>query len=243
MKETSASDDAKKNILKGVNKKIRRRNIIIAACSAVLVIAIGVVAYIMLFVVQSPITADDYVENLYDKSNNGLPDCKEEEHSDTVTNAPCNSGSGEVIVGSGETYKKEQFSGVRAYTKYQTINELDDRALDYNQIVMPMELALLASLDSNWHTHVENNADGTATLYFYMSENLINKTGFWSEGTAEIDILFGWHQCDTCEEGTVLNPITKIYYLVYDYDNFSKEGFENVRDDAVLLWDKSTEDK
>lgn len=223
-------DEAKANIIRGVNKKLKRRGVVIAGVAAVAVVAAVGILYYMLFVRQTPVEVEDYVA--------GLPACVEDEATGGVKNTPCDSGAGEIVAGSGDKSDADSFAGVWAYTKRQTINELDGRELDYNQVVLPTSLAFMGSLSDNWHTHVKSNGDGTASLYFYMSESVVYRTGGWSDGTASVDILFGYHLCDTCAEGEVIAPITRIYYLIYDYDNFDAAGFERVAGGAVLLWEK-----
>ena len=207
-KEHVASDDAKKNILKGVNKKIRNRNIIIGALSAVIVAVIAFGAVYFLYEDKVPMGSHEYLT---------------------------------LVNGSNKNIDKGDFKGIRAYTKESTINEEYSKPRLYNHIYMNLPLRLLASLEDNWHTHIEENSDGTSSLFFYMSERRIYDSDINNSGSAETEILFTSHLCDTCEEGKAIKPITKIYYLVYDYDNFNKDGFEKVRKDAVLLWDQASE--
>lgn len=200
------NEKAKENILKGVNKKIKIRGVRIAFISCIICLVIAGIIYFQFFVIQKPIS-----ENLF----NGT----------------------EIIYenGYGKILNVDKFSDVKVDLKLETINEVDKRELPYNHLYIPIKESLLFSLKTNGHFHIKNNTDNTATLYFYMSETLVQKN--------YCNDSFGWYvdvlvTPDLCKTDEFINEITKVYYLVYDYDNFNEQEFQNNKTKAVLLWEK-----
>lgn len=183
-------DQAKANILKGVNKKIKRRGINIAIITVITCLIIGSIIYFVFFAKQEPIEANI-------------------------------------------------LKNVEIETRMETINQLDSRQLPYNHLAFKVDRVLF---DTEHHLYVENDDNNnTASLYFYMSQNKMQKAkNEKMEKTQKIeesistDILLYPELCNTDK----INEITKIYYLVYDYDNIKQDEFNKAKSEAILLWEK-----
>lgn len=214
-------DIVKENILKQVNKKIKRRGIKIILISVLACILIGLIGFYFIFVKETPLSAD-------------------------------------------------LFYDVNIYKKAQTINEIDNRELPYNQLDFKVKQTIWYSVtEGNSYFYLHKKEDGTATLYFYVSETLNQKSKnakFNEErikfiknsfkGNEELEkqyegrdfeseinepshwnMLLSTTLCNTDLE-TILLEITEVYYLYYDYENINQTDFNKVKDQAVLLWQK-----
>lgn len=196
-------DEAKVNILKAVNHRVKMRGIRIAVISIIACILVGAIVYYMLFVKQTP-------------------------------------------------YSAESFNSVRIEMKMETINQISDEYLPYNHLIFASDNASILMRDSNMNFYVENSDDNTSTLYFYFSQSYMQKVeaqknvdkfkkrviqdGGEYDESYEADILLSTAICQT-NNGNI-NEITKVYYLVYDYDNINQEKFNEEKSEAVLLWEK-----
>ncbi|MFV0484681.1 MAG: hypothetical protein ACK5MU_00400 [Candidatus Saccharimonadales bacterium] len=214
------NEKAKKNILKGVNRKIRWRVIKVAIASIVVCLLAGAVTYYFLYVRQIPLEAS-------------------------------------------------RFTNVRIDRKEQTINQISDDKLPYNELKYYMTSIWEVSLYANRQYYLEENSDDkTASIYFYFSQTHMQQVEaerdsnntrkvldqFAAEGGAEymretanitVEGMDGVNSVGlvtpelfhTDLDG-VLKDITKVYYLVYDFDNFDQQGFDKAKSGAVLLWEK-----
>jgi cellobiose-specific phosphotransferase system component IIC len=141
------------------------------------------------------------------------------------------------------------FTDVRVDRTLQTINQVSDQALEYNQLKMNIANLEVMSAYAERQYYLEKNDDGeTASIYFYMSQTHMQKAeaeGKSKEIQAELE---GWGKENskalvtprafhTDLEGA-LREITKVYYLVYDYANFSQQSFDSAKSGAVLLYEK-----
>jgi len=203
----NSKDNAKANILKGVSQKLKIKRIKVALISIVSCLSIGLIAYIMLFVKQTPVSVADFKD----------------------ANA-----THEITPGDGKPLGVNEFYNVKIELKRQTINEVDNRELPYNVLFLPVRENLLFST-KNYHFYAENHTNGTATLYFYMSQSLIQKMHTPDSGKAYLEMLLYPELCHTEE---TLNEITNVYYLVYNYDNMNKADFDKAKTEATLLWSK-----
>lgn len=213
-------DKSKDNIIKGVNKKLRRRNVRVVAVSILVCLFVAAVTYFMLFVRQVPLSASE-------------------------------------------------FTNVRVDKKVQTINQISDEELEYNQLKFYMSDAIQLSVYANRQYYLEKNDDGsTASIYFYYSQTYMQRAEAEKrakEVREELD-RYAEEQGEDYKEETAniyvegmegvnsnalvsptifrtdldgaLREITKVYYLVYDYDNLNKADFEKAKNGAVLLWEK-----
>ena len=133
----------------------------------------------------------------------------------------------------------ETFKNVRIETKLETIGELDDRELEYSHLCFDEN-------ELHWYQQMEfyienDDKENTSTLYFYMSENRIEKMknkdigGIHEKNNIiNCSILLYPQLCRTDK----INEITKVCYLVYDYENIDKEDFNKVKNSATVLWEK-----
>lgn len=184
-----SNNDAKENILKGINRKLKIRAIKISAISIVTCLLIVIILYFIFWVKQVPISADI-------------------------------------------------FKNVSIETKLETINELDSKELMYNHLVYNINRNIFYG---DMHFYVENNdKNNISSLYFYMSENYVQKLKNKNLGThfpleeVNVSILLYPDLCNTDK----INEITKVYYLIYNYNNFKQEEFNKIKSEAVLLWQK-----
>ena len=183
-------DQAKENILKGVNQKIKRRGIMIALISIITCIVVGIFVYFIFFAKQVPIDA-------------------------------------------------KFFKDVNIEIRMETINELDSRKLPYHHLAFTINRTLL---NVERHLYVENDdQNNTATLYFYISENAIQKAKndkldkkYSTEESISTNMLLYPELCKTDK----INEITKVYYLVYDYNKIKQDEFDKAKAEAILLWEK-----
>lgn len=196
-------DEAKSNILKAVNHKVRMRGIRIAVISIITCILIGVIVYYILFVKQTP-------------------------------------------------YSAESFNSVRIEMKMETINQISDEYLPYNHFIFASDNTSILMHDSNMNFYVENGDNNTSTLYFYFSQSYMQKVeaqksvdkfkkyviqdGGEYDESCEANILLSTAICQT-NNGNI-NEITKVYYLVYDYNHINQKKFDEEKSKAVLLWEK-----
>lgn len=149
-------------------------------------------------------------------------------------------------------YGAESFSNVRIERKMETINQISDELLPYNHLIFTSNNRLMSN--SNMNFYVENNADNTATLYFYFSQSYMQKVeeqkridkfkkeviengGKYNNESYESDILLSIAICKT-NNGSNINEITKVYYMIYNYANVKEEQFEKAKENAILLWEK-----
>ena len=210
---TDQKNNAKNNILKGLNKKIRQKNVVVAIVSIAACLLVITTTYFMLFVKQVPLSPDD-------------------------------------------------FMNVRVDTKIQTINQISDDELPYNQLKMNVVTPDRLSFYATQKFYLEKNTDEeTASIYFYMSqthmqrveaekeskriskeqgerhrEEIANITVEGMEGANWIALVSP--ELFHTDLKTALLEVTKVYYLVYDYDDFDQSSFDKIKSDAVLLWEK-----
>lgn len=133
----------------------------------------------------------------------------------------------------------ETFKNVRIETKLETIGELDNRELEYSHLCFDVN-------ELYWYNkmefYIENNKENTSTLYFYMSESNIEKIKnkniddqiHEKNNVINCNILLYPKLCKTDK----INEITKVCYLVYDYENMNKEEFNKAKASAKVLWEK-----
>lgn len=149
-------------------------------------------------------------------------------------------------------YSAKSFNNVRIETKMETINQISDECLPYNHLIFTSDNTHMLMFDSNMNFYVENDDDNTSTLYFYFSKSYmqkissqkdadkfkerVQKDGVEYNESHEANILLSTAICQT--DNGKINEITKVYYLVYDYDNIDKEKFNEEKSKAVLLWEK-----
>lgn len=183
-----SQEKIKDNILKGVNKKLRIREIKIAIISIIFCILVGIVIYVLVFVKQTPINA-------------------------------------------------ETFKNVHIERRLESINEVSSEELQYNHLVFTINKDIFYSL-SNAHYYIEDSEnDNSVILYFYMTENYMQKSKSKLEQSMPVDIMLNPELLIT-NKYSIFKEITKVYYLVYDYNNFNQQDFDNAKNQAVLLWEK-----
>lgn len=212
---------AKENILKGIKRKLRLRTMKIIGISILSCIGIAFFGYYILFVQQHPLRAEQFsdvsikrvVETINEMDNREL------------------------------TYNHLNFT-VDQEIWYSLIQERDN------------------------HFYIEKNKDNqTSSLYFYLSESYVQRyqnkkfrkdrieylkstiqteeeynrleaTGAFDETKGlTIGMLLNTKDCNTDIE-TVTTEITKVYYLVYNYEHIKPEKFNRAKEEATLLWEK-----
>lgn len=221
-------DETKANILKGVNKKLKKRNLTIAAATILGCAAIGITAF-SIFWANKPIVTAEEVAHIYVQV----------------------AKQGEITPYQVDHFKN-QIADVKAYTKRGTINEADSRELAYNHIYIPFTNSLFgAPLADLGFFYAENHPDGTATLYYYLGDNAAQReyasktqpfsgdgvtyVGDNSSSIFMIDMLV---YPALVQQTEPLGEITKIYYLIYDYKNLDQAEFDQAKTAATLLWQK-----
>jgi len=144
-----------------------------------------------------------------------------------------------ILFGWHTPISSSKLKNVRIETKRQTIGELDARELEYNQLCFDCnELYWYKNLKF----YVENDdQENTATLYFYlMGENNIEKMKrknnrlYDSNNIINCNILLYPKLCNTDK----INEITKVCYLIYNYEHLNKEEFNEAKTSAIVLWEK-----
>lgn len=132
----------------------------------------------------------------------------------------------------------DSFKNVSIETRMQTITEVDDKELLYNHFFIDLTDSMISAMNEKTHFYVKNNSDNTAILYFYISENYIKEDDNSRIFKYNVDMLLHPHNPNILKTDNFISEITKVYYLVYDYDNFNQQDFDKVKDEAVLLWEK-----
>lgn len=150
-------------------------------------------------------------------------------------------------------YPPDIFDSIRIEMKMETINQISDEFLPYNHLIFISDNTTMLTDDLDMNFYVENRNDNTATLYFYFSQSYMQKIdaqkkvdkfkkyviqngGKYQEESYESDILLSTAICQT-NNGSIYE-ITKVYYLVYNYDNLKEEKFNKDKEKATLLWEK-----
>lgn len=148
-------------------------------------------------------------------------------------------------------FNSEAFKDVKIEIKMATINQLSDEELPYNHLIFNSDDSLMYV---NTHFHIENNEENkTSTLYFYVTQSYMQKKEEqnakkkfkkewmkynperdWVDVPTQVDIMLNTVTCNIDH----INEVAKVYYLVYDYDNFNQQNFNKAKSEAVLLWDK-----
>lgn len=185
-------EEAKANILRGVNKKMRIKGMIIAVTSISICLLIGIIGY---FIFRTPMKTVD------------------------IMNA-------------------DLFKDACIETRMQIITEVDSQEVLYNHLHIPLTDAMISAMNDKSHYYVENNDDNTATLYFYISECYQKEDDNSRRFEYDTDILLHPLNPSIRKTGNQIPEITKVYYLVYDYDNFNEQEFEKMKSEAIMLWEK-----
>lgn len=133
------------------------------------------------------------------------------------------------------------FKDVRIERRLSTINQIDDGELQYNHLVFNIDknISIASFAKTNVHYfHIKNNEDNSSVeLYFYMTENYMQKSKSKLKQPIPVDIMLNPELLST-NKYSIFKEITKVYYLVYDYDNFNQQDFDEAKSQAVLLWKK-----
>lgn len=212
-------DEAKDNILKGVNKKLKRRNLIIAAASLGVCLVAGGIVYFSLFVKQIPLAASDFTNVFVNRSAQTINEITSEELPYNQLKMQIANLSELSIYAERKYYLEKNADGETASIYFYMSQTRMQRSEAKKQ--SEESSRFLAEYAA---TQGEDYAKEVANISVVGMEEGINSIGLVSPQVFHTDL-----------EGALRN-ITKVYYLVYDFDNFNQDNFERSKKDAILLW-------
>lgn len=223
-----SKEQAKIEILKGVNRKIRRRGIRIATISVIICLIIGSIAYFLLFVKQTPIEAKSFREVSIETKLETIQQLDTKELSYNHLKFTVDHNIWYSLTESNAHFYVENNDDENTATLYFYISESYMQKKKGEKINEEMLKSLEQSIEETKHNETEKyDQEQTERLRQELSSE--DKSNTW-------DMLLTPSICKT--NNGHINEITKVYYLVYDYDNMKQEQFNQVKETATLLWEK-----
>lgn len=212
------ANQPKTNILKKISKKMRRRNIAIAVTSITVCLLAVIITYFMLFVRQVPIDASEFtnvrvdtkLQTINQISDNALEYSQLKFYMENIF---------DLSVYANRQYYLEKNNDAKSASIYFYYSQT---AMQKNEATNRSE-QITKELEEYAEAQGENYKEEIAQIYLEDMEGVNS------------NILVSPQLFRTDLEGA-LREITKVYYLVYDYDNLS--NFETAKTNAVLLWEK-----
>lgn len=218
------NEKGKENILREVNRKIKMRGIRISIITIIICILIGAIAYCFLWGKKTPIDAKCFKDVRIETK---LETIHQMDNRELIYNHL------KFTINTNLWYA---FSNAYFYVE----NKDDQKSAELYFYISESYMQKLQGQKQNKEMLKTLNQEiqKSDQMENVDQEQLQRLRQELEQGDRSIpsDILLTPELCKT-NTGKI-NEITKVYYLVYDYDHIDQEKFEKAKSNALLLWEK-----
>lgn len=222
------SNDVKSNILNKVNRKIKVRGLKISFFSIITCLLIVAILYILLFVKQTPISADSFKEVSITQKKEIINPISGQESLYNHLHFTVDHNIWYSVTESNAHFYAENNDDQNFATLYFYISE--SYMQKWKGQKQNQETLKILNQDVK-KSDPENLQKFDQEQLQRLRQELVNE-----EQSSPWDILLVSPLCQSNRDH--INEITKVYYLVYDYDKINQETFDTAKKDAILLWEK-----
>lgn len=222
------NDNAKANILKGVSRKLKIRGIKIAVISIIVCVLIGAIAYFLLFIKQTPISADRFKEVSIERKLATINQIDDRQLLYNHLNFTLDQNIWYSLLDKNmylyvENSDKDDSASLYFYISESYMQKVKHKNMD-SKMLKQLNQDML-TLDQNTLDQIDNAQ--VERLRQELSDKDRNRS---------FDFLLTTDLCQT--NNGHINEVTKVYYLVYDYHHMNQEKFDKAKSNATLLWEK-----